>query len=94
LGASSRRSSLRGGEFLGYEGMVELARQALAAPTLREMGQAILAGALASGDGSLCDDACFWHDGVSPALFHTFDREDLFLFRDPWDLLHLHRYSL
>jgi sigma-B regulation protein RsbU (phosphoserine phosphatase) len=48
----------RGGELLGYEGMVELARQALAAPTLREMGQAILAGARAFGQGSLHDDAC------------------------------------
>jgi PAS domain S-box-containing protein len=48
----------RGGEFLGYEGMVELAQQALAAPTLREMGQAILAGARAFAGGSLRDDAC------------------------------------
>jgi PAS domain S-box-containing protein len=48
----------RDGEFLGYEGMVELARQALASPTLREMGQAILAGARAFGNGSLSDDTC------------------------------------
>lgn len=48
----------RDGEFLGQEGMVDLARQALAAPTLRAMGQSILAGARAFARGSLRDDAC------------------------------------
>jgi PAS domain S-box-containing protein len=48
----------RDGEFLGYEGMVELARQSLTASSLRQMGQAIIAGARAFGGGSLRDDAC------------------------------------
>ena len=48
----------RNGVFLGYEGMVELARQSFAAPTLRQVGQAILEGARTFGAGSLHDDAC------------------------------------
>jgi len=49
----------RGGEFLGQEGLVRLARQAQKeGATLREMGRLILEGARAFGGGTLRDDAC------------------------------------
>jgi serine phosphatase RsbU (regulator of sigma subunit) len=48
----------RGGELLGYEGMVQLAQQSLRAPSLQAAGEAILAGARAFAHGSLSDDAC------------------------------------
>lgn len=48
----------RNAELLGYEGMVALAKESAAPPTLREMGKAILDGARAFGGGSLRDDAC------------------------------------
>jgi serine phosphatase RsbU (regulator of sigma subunit) len=47
-----------GRALLGYDGMVQLALQALQAPTLREAGEAILAGAQAFACGALSDDAC------------------------------------
>ena len=48
----------QGSAFLGYEGMTHLATQAHGAPTLHDMGQAILDGARAFGGGTLQDDAC------------------------------------
>jgi serine phosphatase RsbU (regulator of sigma subunit) len=48
----------RGGELLGYGGVVELAQAALQAPLLGEAGEAILAGARAFAGGALSDDAC------------------------------------
>lgn len=47
-----------GREFLGQEGVIELARTARAAPTVRGAGQAILDGARQFAGGSLHDDAC------------------------------------
>jgi PAS domain S-box-containing protein len=49
----------RGGDFLGYEGVVELARRSLAdAASLRAAGKAILNGARVFAGGALHDDAC------------------------------------
>lgn len=48
----------RGKEFLGQEGVIELARTACDAPTVRGAGVAILNGALEFAGGSLHDDAC------------------------------------
>ena len=45
-------------DFLEYEGMVGLATQGRAAPTLVAMGQTIMDGAHAFGGGALQDDAC------------------------------------
>jgi serine phosphatase RsbU (regulator of sigma subunit) len=47
-----------GGEMLGYEGMMQLAQQSLRAPSLKQAGEAILAGARAFARGPLSDDAC------------------------------------
>lgn len=47
-----------GCDLLGYPGMVQLATQALQAPTLEESGQEILAGARAFARSGLADDAC------------------------------------
>jgi serine phosphatase RsbU (regulator of sigma subunit) len=47
-----------GSELLGYEGMAQLAQEALRAPTLQAAGEAILAGARGFAHGSLYDDAC------------------------------------
>jgi serine phosphatase RsbU (regulator of sigma subunit) len=55
-GITEARSPRR--EYLGYEGMVALAKDAAASPTLRHLGRAILDGARAFGGGSLHDDAC------------------------------------
>ena len=48
----------RGGEFLGYEGMVQIATGAAASASLHEMGRAILDGAVEFAGGALRDDAC------------------------------------
>lgn len=48
----------RGKEFLGQDGVAELARSARAAPTVRGAGETILDGALQFAGGALHDDAC------------------------------------
>lgn len=48
----------RGKEFLGQEGVIELARTARDAPTVRGAAQAILDGTCQFAGGSLHDDAC------------------------------------
>lgn len=48
----------QGAQFLGDDGAVSLARASLAAGTLAEAGQAILAGAQAFAGGPLHDDVC------------------------------------
>lgn len=48
----------RDGEFLDYAGLVALAQNAQAAPTLQEMGRAILEQTRAFAGGALHDDAC------------------------------------
>jgi len=45
------------GEFLGYAGMIELARKHAAGASVRDLGRAILEGARAFG-GIFRDDAC------------------------------------
>ncbi len=47
----------KGKEFLNYEGLMEIARRNLSAPTVSEMGQAIVRDARAFG-GSFNDDIC------------------------------------
>jgi serine phosphatase RsbU (regulator of sigma subunit) len=47
-----------GSEFFGYPGLIQLALQALQAPSLQAGAQAILAGVRAFARGSLSDDAC------------------------------------
>jgi serine phosphatase RsbU (regulator of sigma subunit) len=57
----ARRGSRQRREFLGYEGMTDLARRALGQatlPSLRDAAKAILDGARSFGGGSLSDDAC------------------------------------
>lgn len=54
----ARAPSATGSRFLGYDGFARLAREAKDAPSLVEMGQAILDGANAFSSGSLRDDAC------------------------------------
>ena len=48
----------RGKEFLGTEGVEEIVRQSQSAPTLKEVGQQILAHAREFAGGHLQDDAC------------------------------------
>ena len=45
-------------DFLGYDGMVKLAQQAVTAASLDTMGQIIMEGAQAFSGGTLHDDAC------------------------------------
>jgi phosphoserine phosphatase RsbU/P len=48
----------RGKEFLEYEGMVRLALDSCALPTLKEMGQSIIDEATRFAEGTLRDDVC------------------------------------
>ncbi len=48
----------QGSEFLDYEGLVHLAREAPKTASPTEIGRAILDGARAYAGGALSDDAC------------------------------------
>lgn len=48
----------RGREFLGWEGMTQLAQEARGSASLEELGQAVFAGAERFAGGRLKDDAC------------------------------------